>query len=237
MNTSLPAFQNAVSTGSFSRTAVSCNTEHSPLLRPRTNVTLIKHSFKKLKSSTGFSGLAFLGLLTVLRMATGQNTDGKTHSASLNPQRVKICFPVIGLWRGFIGLHLGTLDTLSSVYNLHSPLQLSLAAPTLDTRSGTAVPEWIQRMKTREAACNRLCSSCINFSLSLYSPSTVMLIHSTRIHCNIGKLHFNMTETEAGFPLHIALSAHLRQRQQAEGWDRCGQLCLTYGPHVPPANV
>lgn len=127
--------------------------------------------------------------------------------------------------------------TLFSSQPAHSPLQLSLAAPTLDTRSGTAVPEWIQRMKMREAACNRLCSSCINFSLSLYSPSTVMLIHSTRIHCNIGKLHFNTTETEAGFLLHIALSAHLRQRQQAERWDRCGQLCLTYGPHVPPGNV
>lgn len=118
--------------------------------------------------------------------------------------------------------------TLFSSQPAHSPLQLSLAVPTLDTRSGTAVPEWIERMKVREAARNRLCSSHNNFSLSLSSPSPVMLIHSTRSHCNRGKLHFNMTEIGAGFLSYQVLSAHLRQRQQAEPWDRCGQLCLTH---------
>lgn len=77
LTTSLPDFQKAVSTGSFSRTAVSCNKQHSPLLKPRTNVIPTKHSFTKLKSSTGFSGLAFLRLLIALRMANRQNTDGK----------------------------------------------------------------------------------------------------------------------------------------------------------------
>lgn len=79
------------------------------------------HSFTKLKSSTPvFSGLAFLELLTALRMTTGQNTDGKIHGASLYSPTVKICFPVIGLWTGFIGLHLGTLDTPFLVHNLHT---------------------------------------------------------------------------------------------------------------------
>lgn len=80
LTTSLPDFQKAVSTGSFSRTAVSSNRQHSPLLR--TNVIPVKHSFTKLKSSAGFSGHAFLGLLTALRTANGQNTDRKIHSVS-----------------------------------------------------------------------------------------------------------------------------------------------------------
>lgn len=103
--------------------------------------------------------------------------------------------------------------TLLSSQPAHSPLQLSLAAPTLDTRSGSAVPEWIQRMKMRKAACSRLCSPYINFSLSLSSPSTVMVIHTTRSQCNIGTLHFNMTETGTGLLSHLARSAYLRQRQ------------------------
>lgn len=136
LTTSLPDFQKAVSTGSFSRTAILCNTQHRPLLRPRTNVTPMKHSFTKLKSSVGFSGLAFLGLLTALRIATGQNTDGKIHGASLNLQTVKIYFPVMGLCRVFINLHLGTLDTPFIVHNLHTHpssfhLLLQLSTPGL----------------------------------------------------------------------------------------------------------
>lgn len=98
--------------------------------------------------------------------------------------------------------------TLYSSQPAHSPLQLSLAAPTLDTRSGTVVPEWIQRMKMREVTFNSLCSPHINFSLSLSSPSTVTLIHSARVSpdSNTGKLRFNMIEIGEGFLSPVAPS-------------------------------
>lgn len=89
-----PACQDAKFQPILIQRQTQCNMQYSPLLRLSTNVTpTTKHSFTKLKSFLiGFFGPAFLGLPGALRMATGQNTEGQSYSASLNPPIRTILF-------------------------------------------------------------------------------------------------------------------------------------------------